>query len=1037
MTKPLRLTTLGQFTISLDGKPIKGLASRKAEALFVYLACTKQVHAREHLATLLWDDRPLGRSLGNLSVIINSLKKQLEAFLEINRNAIAIKADERIWLDVDAVRIALEKLDAASEGSGAISAEERDALEKALRLYRGAFLQGFHLREARGFDEWVSLEREHIERQVLEGWRLLSDVFQATGDFDSSIRCLRNAVEIDTLHEGIHRKLMRGLALSAHYSEAIAQYRECAQALTAELGIEPSLETRRLLDRILDRRERPADELPSLTTLTVGRDDEIDEIVDRLLDSNVCLLTLVGAGGIGKTRLAIEAARRLQGAFLEGIWFVDLAPLDHPDQVLQTIGRELSIPEGPATISSEDPVQFSLERLVDYVSDKELLLVLDNCEHLLNTCGPIAEGLLRNCPRLKILTTSRERFDTPEEYLFVVEPLQVPDEEAELAADVEALQSNDSIRLFTDRARAVRSPFHLTDENATLIVRICRMLDGMPLAIELTASRLHALSLLQIARELEQSIELLARDHEGAIPRHQTLEAALDWSYRLLEKDEQTLFRLAAVFRGGFDLSAFNALAQALGVDAVSAERILSQLIEKSLIMTRKIEKNAIRYVLLEPVRQFGLQRLTQDPAHDKVREAHAAYYLQLAEEIGPRLMGRERKTLIRNFDLDADNLRNSLRHQLERRRVDECLRFAHAVWESYWLNHGYFSEGLDWIDRILSITDECVGFLYGSARLARGAFAWTTGKNDEALIHILQAYEHARQIEDAYLTQWSLYWQAIVLFDQSEFSKVSDLLQEAHAIATKAEIPRGAAWSVFYLAQVARVRGQIEPAIQLFKKSLDVLSDHDIFGAGWCHVYLGHLALEQQDLVSARRYFNRSQEIFGDLDNMRGLGGTERGFGILELESGNLAEAEEHLRRSCRYFDRLGWIKMRNSSDMYLGYIATMTGRVEEAAHLLVESLKFHHVEHDWHMVAQLLFIFGLLAIQRREHAIGADLIGSAESMQDELSVTFPLHLMHAIEQAKQDQAFIEPKQKHLLPWEGHVKRLLSGREDWLEAYR
>jgi predicted ATPase len=1018
LTKPLSLKTLGQFTITLDGKPIKGLASRKAEALLVYLACTKQVHAREHLATLLWDDRPLGRSLGNLSVIVNSLKKQLEDFLEIQRNSIALKAGDRIWLDVDEVRDALEELhDAGEEGAG-IPAAKREELDEALGQYRGAFLQGFHLREARGFEEWVSLERERIGRQVLVGWRRLSEAYRKSGELDSTIRCLRNAIEIDPLHEDLHRKLMRALALSGRYSEAIAQYRACAQALNAELEIEPALETRRLLDRILDRRERPGDELPALTTVTVGREQEIDQTVGQLLELDTCLLTLVGAGGIGKTRLAIETARRLQGAFLEGICFVDLAPLDHPDQVLQTIGRELSIPEGPATDGSDDPAIISLERLQDFVRDKELLLVLDNCEHLLEACGPIAEGLLRSCPSLKILTTSRERFDTPEEHLFSVEPLPVPEEEAMEAVDVDVLQENDSIRLFTERAGAVRSPFVLTDDNAALMVHICRMLDGMPLAIELTASRLHSFSLLQIARELEQSIQLLGRDHRGAIPRHQTLEAALDWSYRLLEKDEQTLFRMATAFRGGFDQPAFNTLALEFGMETVSAERILSQLVEKSLIMTREVGESAIRYV-------------------HQVQEAHAAFYLQLALAIGPRLLGRERKALIHGFDSDADNLRKSLRYQLEQNRVDECLQFAHAVWESYWLNHGYFSEGLDWINRILSITDESMGFLYGSVRLARGAFAWTLGNNDEAMIHILQALEHARRIGDAYLTQWSLYWRAFVVFDQSEFTEASELLQEAHTIAVDAGHTRGAAWAVFYLAQVARVRGQIERAISLFKESLDVLSDLDIFGAGWCNIYLGHMSLEQQKLALAREYFNKSQEIFGELDNLRGLGGTERGFGLLELEAGNLELAEEHFRRSRRYFDRLGWIKMSNSSDIYLGFVAVLEDRVEEASDLLIESLQYHHDERDWHMVAQLLFILGLLAIRRKEHRVGSELIGTAEGMQDELTVIFPLHLIRAIERAKQDPTFVDADRKNLRPWNEYVKRILGEQEDWIEGLK
>ncbi|MGD2252177.1 MAG: BTAD domain-containing putative transcriptional regulator [Anaerolineales bacterium] len=1036
-TKRLQLTTLGQFTIRLDGKPVKGLASRKAEALLFYLACTNQVHAREHLATLLWDDRPLGRSLGNLSVIVNSLKKKLDSFLDIERSSIGLKAGGRIWMDLIEVRVAIEGVRTADQAGNRIPPAHRKAAEEALLLYRGPFLQGFHMREARGFDEWISLEAERIQRQVLEGWRLLSDAHLTSGDVAASYRCLRNAIEIDPLHEELHRKLMRGLALSGRYEEAIAQYRACAEVLDTDLNVEPSLETRRLFDRILDRRERPDDNLPSLADATVGREEEIEEISTWLLASEARLLTLAGTGGIGKTRLAVEASSRLRGAFLEGVWFVDLAPLEQPDQVVQVIGRELSIPEGPPTSASVDSDMYSIDRLVSFMRGKEMLLVLDNCEHLLDACGPVAQHLLRQCPGLKILATSRARFDIPEEHLFTVEPLSVPDEQAEADVNLQVLRENDSIRLFANRARAVRKPFRLNEQNAALLVRICQMLDGMPLAIELTASRLHALSLIQIKKNLEQSIDLLRRDHKAAIPRHQTLEAALDWSYCLLNEQEQALFRLATIFRGGFDLAAFVALAQELGFDLGSAEQILAQLVEKSLVVAREIDTDCNRYSLLEPVRQFGLQRMTQDPVHEHAQEAHAAYYFQMAQDHGPRLHGRERKQHLRKLEPDAGNLQKSLRHFLDQSRPDICLQFAHAVWEGYWLNQGYFSEGRDWIDQVLEITDHGMGFLYGSSRLARGAFAWTLGNNTEALVHIDQALEHARRIDDAHLTQWSLYWKAFVIFDQTEFSEAAELLEEAHAIATNAGIRRGAAWSVFYLAQIARVRGQTEYAIRLYKDALNILSDLDIFGAGWCYTYLGHLALEQQNLVLAREYLDKSMQIFRDLENDRGLGGAERGMGILELEAGNIEDAEEHLRRSRRYFDKLGWIKMSSSSLIYLGYVATLTGRVEEAADLLLESLGHQYREHDWHMVAHVLYIFGLLSIRRQAHSIGLDLIRAADAMRIELSVAFPRHLLQAVERAKQDLRVHKSYNECQLPWEEYVLRILGDHEDWLESLR
>jgi predicted ATPase len=750
------------------------------------------------------------------------------------------------------------------------------------------------------------------------------------------------------------------------------------------------------------------------------------------------LVTLVGAGGIGKTRLAIEAASRLRQAFMEGIWFIDLAAVVRPGQVIHVIGRELSIPEGTPSSGEDKPEQYTLARLVRYLRGKELLLVLDNCEHLLDACVPVTQELMQHCPGLKILATSRERFDIPEEQVVIVEPLEIPEDPSVVdSPSLERLQENDSIRLFADRARSANESFLLNTDNAMLLVRICRMLDGMPLAIELTASRLHSLSLSQIADNLEQSIGLLRRDHEVAVPRHKTLEAALGWSYCLLNEDEQALFRLATIFRGGFDLAAFAALAQKLGYEAATAEQILAHLVEKSLVSVRELEPGCIRYVLLEPIRQFGQPLLEVDPAYEQILEAHAAYYLQLAMEIGPRLLGGERKDYIRGFDLEAGNLRKSLHYFLDHRRVDECLQFSHAVWEGYWLNQGYFSEGRDWVDQVLRVADGREDLLYGSSRLARGSFAWTLGNNDEALVHIEQALEHGRRLKDPYLTQWAHYWKAIVLFDLSEFDEAFHLLSEGHAIATNAGIARGAAWCTFYQAQIARVRGQTEHAISLFKESLKILSDLDVFGAGWCFVYLAHLELNQRNLDAARDYLDRSNVIFGGLENPRGLGGTERGYGILELEAGNMAQAEMHLRRSRRYFDRLGWIKMSSSSDLYMGFIAAMEDRVEEAADLLVPCLGYHYHEGDLHMVAQLLFIFGLLAIRRTEHAAGARLFAAAQGMQQELGVTFPLHLVQAVEKAERELRSMQIDEAGVEPWEDHVNRILGDHEDWLDGFR
>ena len=595
--------------------------------------------------------------------------------------------------------------------------------------------------------------------------------------------------------------------------------------------------------------------------------------------------------------------------------------------------------------------------------------------------------------------TSRERLDLAAEQIFLVEPLEVPLFSPAEKLGVDELRENDSIRLFEERARSVRARFTLDEGNADILARICRVLDGMPLAIELAASRLHTVSLSQMARNLEESIQELARDHSIMDPRHQTLEAAIDWSYRLLALEDQQQFRLATVFRGGFTQVAFVEFSGALGFEPHIAEASLAQLVEKSLVLLRELGNQEQRYFLLEPVRQFGSQQMEADPLLARAFDAHADFFLHLAEEVGPDLHGVERKLKILQLEMEADNLRAALRRQLERGRSEIGLRFADALWEGYWLNQGYFAEGRDWVDQVLAISDESMGYRYGSVRLARGAFAWTLGSIDELLEHITLALEHAERIGDLQLLQWTHYWRASVIFDRSEFSTAQASLETAYEYALQAGEARGAAWAVFYQGQIARVKGETNRAIELFQESLAVLSELDLFGAGWCYIYLGHLATEKGEFAQARDYLKKSLDIYTDLENPRGLGGTERGLGIIELEEGNLEEAETHFRRSRYFFDQLGWIKMSSSSGIYLGFITTVTGRVEEATEHLIESLDYHYREQDELAIAHLLFVLGLLAIELGQENAAGHLFKVARNMQTNLAVSFPPHLISTIE--------------------------------------
>lgn len=281
---------------------------------------------------------------------------------------------------------------------------------------------------------------------------------------------------------------------------------------------------------------------------------------------------------------------------------------------------------------------------------------------------------------------------------------------------------------------------------------------------------------------------------------------------------------------------------------------------------------------------------------------------------------------------------------------------------------------------------------------LARGAFAWTLGHVDIAAEFVSHSLKFAEQIDDLRLLQWTHYWTAIVIFDRSEFEEASCLILEGAEIAKRAGQPRGAAWCVFYLAQIARVRGHVEETIRLYKESLEVLRELDVFGAGWCCIHLGHLATKQGDFDQAHHYLTRSLEIYEELSNTRGSGGTERGLGLVELERGNLKLAEQHVSRSRVLFNQLGWIKMATSSEIYLGFIATLTGRVEVASELLLKSLVHQDREGDQHSLAHLLMALGLLAGKLGHQEAARVLTRAARDIQEELEIALPPHLEKAL---------------------------------------
>jgi predicted ATPase/DNA-binding CsgD family transcriptional regulator len=441
--------------------------------------------------------------------------------------------------------------------------------------------------------------------------------------------------------------------------------------------------------------DRPIDNLPVELTSFVGREREVAEL-ERLLAERR-MLTLCGPGGSGKTRLALAVARDLLEEFGGGVWWAELAPVSEPELAARTVAQTLDVLEAP----DRSPT----EALVNHLEGREVLLVLDNCEHLIEACADLADALLRGCPTLEILATSREPLRVQGETNYIVPSLSVPDP-GRLTSTGE-LEEYEAVRLFVERAREVDSGFTLTEGNAAAVARLCDKLYGIPLAIELAAARTRVLTVEQISEKLDDPLGLLTTGSRTAAARHRTLRATLQWSYDLLSEGERALFRRFSVFVGGWDFEAAETVGAGEGIENYDVLDLLSGLVDKSLVVTGAMAGGGLRYGMLEPVRQYALERLVEDSEAEERHLRHAEHYLALAEKAERGLMGVDQGLWVGRLRTELGNLRGALSWSLEpeeapweERREELRLRLAGALWR-FWQIEG-LKEGRRWLETTL-----------------------------------------------------------------------------------------------------------------------------------------------------------------------------------------------------------------------------------------------------------------------------------------------------------------------------------------------
>ncbi len=863
----VRIQLLGGFRIWVGDRAVQDAEwrLRKAKALIklLTLSPSHRLH-REQIIDALWPDADPQAAAINLRHALHMARRTLGPADE-SRRYLQAHGELILLCPGGDLRADVEGFEAAA--LAAAGASDPAPYRRALRLYTGELLP-----EDR-YEEWTQNRRERLRALHLGLLLNLSRIYAERGELNHSIEALERVVVEDPTHEDAHTDLMRLYVLVGDRHRALGQYELLREALRRDLDSEPNEATEHLYHEMLagglptsgGSRESSSSalpgNLPTRLTSFIGRERQVAEC-ERLLASTR-LLTLTGAGGSGKTRLALELAAGLVGEFSNGIWLIDLTAISDPSLVLPAVALALEV--------REQPGRALLDTLTEALRDKRVLLILDNCEHLLDASAQLAEALLGQCPRLRILVTSREPLCVPSEMLLVVPPLSVP--ALGSRSDAGALTRYEAVRLFIERARPRRPSLDLKAEGVFAVVQICRRLDGIPLAIELAAARVGTMSLEQIAERLAATPEawlgLLSGGSRMGAPRHRGLKAALDWSYDLLDEPEQTLFRRLSVFAGGFSPEAAEAVGVGEGVVARDVLDVLTRLVDRSLVVVEWV--GPARYRLLEPVRQYASEVLNRSGECDTLRHRHAEFFLRLGEESWPEVRSGPRQAeWFQRLEAEHDNLRAALLCLREQGDHEAALRLAVAL-RRFWSMRGYLSEGRRWLESGLTDAVEAPALVHAEALMGAGALATEQGDYDRALTCHAKSLELFRAVGDAGRTAGALNNLAIAVTFRGEYERAREMYEEAIRIWRLTGDKCGLAEALGQLAHLALERGDYSQARALFEESLSLSRQwEDRTRATYALSGLGVLAFHQGETERAVMLLRESLGLSQELGNQR-----------------------------------------------------------------------------------------------------------------------------------------------------------------------
>jgi predicted ATPase/DNA-binding SARP family transcriptional activator len=917
---------LGPFRVARDDKSVTGFESDKMRALLAYLVVeADHAHRREALAALLWPDQAESAARQSLRQAIYVLRNALSPGDEpampllVTRQTVQVNPAAGIRCDVRQFNELLAACKAhrhqpPQNPDSNYCTECIERLQKATELYGGDFLQGFVVNDSRDFEEWMLLEREACHREMMYALGRLADYYEDIGKHERSLHFALWQLKLEPWREEAHRQAMRLLSRTGQRTAALAQYEVCRQALAEELGIEPARETTALYERIRDsetehQAEHPEHSLagtailPVASTPLIGREAEVTSVVEQLLREDVRLLTITGPGGVGKTRIAIQAASDLQEQFADGAYFVNLAPIGDPGLVADEIAGALGV--------KERPDRTEMESLISYLQGKRLLLLLDNFEQIAEA-APLIAQLVRSTSGVKALITSRIALGLRGTREFPVPPMSLPDRKH--LPVLEHLTGYEAIHLFVERAAALKPGFEITEDNAPAIVEICHRLDGLPLAIELAAARIKVLSPQAMLARLESRLQLVAGKDRDVPARQQTLRNTIDWSYNLLNESERALFRRMAAFQGGRTLRAIQSVCSEAGatssisnpssVPPMNIDLLddVESLISKSLLQQMEGHDEEPRFWMLETIHEYAREKLWEGGEAEALRRRHARYFVGLVEEAAPHLKQKDQARWLEQLEDEHDNIRVAFQWATEHGQAgdDEAaeigLRLAIGL-ERFWEVRVHLREGLERTVGVLAIPHK-LGTRPGGALRARALMVAGT------LAHACGEYGVARSMHEESIELWR------------ELGDISNLVE-----------------ALYGLGNVYFSQGMFENARIYIEEGLHV--EHELGERGSGAHYLGIVMYELGDFEAAGTLLEQELELQRENGDTRRVALALANLGLVAYEQGNYELALARDRESLAIRRTLGAKRGFVYSLEGLAMVYRALGRPELAARL------------------------------------------------------------------------------------------------------